>query len=137
MPVPAQNELPIVGTVSAGNGLFAEADIQGYSLADSRYSPSEHFYLRVSGDSMSPTIEDGDIVLVRKQKSVDSGALAVVVVDDDVADEGLVKRVSYTYDSITLTSINPYYPPRVYKGADVQKVSVVGIVLELKRMFNK
>ncbi|MBD5104080.1 MAG: S24 family peptidase [Ruminococcaceae bacterium] len=45
--------------------------------------------LRIHGDSMYPKIEDGDIIVVRKQSSVDSGSIAVILVDGE---EGLVKN---------------------------------------------
>ena len=71
---------------------------------DKRYSNGDYFYLRVVGDSMSPKIENDDLVLVHKQSSVDSGNYAVVVVDDE---NGCVKKVKYDSDWIELHSINP------------------------------
>lgn len=130
--IPPQHLLPVVGRVCAGNGTFAEQDIITYMPADAKFSKDEHFFLKVVGDSMSPVVQEGDLVLVRKQRSVDSGSMAVVVVNEE---EGMIKKVEYTDDTITLSSFNPYYPPRVFTGADVQNVYVVGLVVKSERYY--
>lgn len=130
IPICEQGKLPIIGKVSAGMGVFAYDDILGYEFADVRYCDENHFYLRVSGDSMMPKIEDGDLVLVHKQDSVDSGNYAVVIVDDE---DGCVKIVKYGKNWIELHSINPYYPIREFKNSDVLRIRVIGKVIEIKR----
>ena len=77
---------------------------------------------------MFPKIEDGDIVIVRKQDSVDSGSIAVVLVDNE---EGFVKKVVYDQETIELHSINPEYAPKIFKGAEVLRVRVVGLVKQI------
>lgn len=130
IPVGEQGKLPIIGKVSAGMGILAYDDILGYEFADVRYCNENHFYLHVSGDSMTPEIKDGDLVLVRKQDSVDSGNYAVVVVDEE---DGCVKIVKYGKDWIELHSINPYYPVRRFDNEDVLRIRVIGKVIEVKR----
>ena len=88
----------------------------------------EYFYLRVVGDSMSPKIDDGDLILIHKQSSVDSGDIGAFLVDGD---EGYVKRVKYDTDYITFISLNPAYAPITFVGADVQRVRVVGKVIKV------
>ena len=127
--VSPQGKLAIIGRVSAGNGITAEQEVIGYEYADSRYCNDGHFFLRVTGDSMQPRIEDGDLLLVRKQTSVDSGNIAVVMVDNE---DGIVKRVNYGADWIELQSLNPKYPARRFNGADVLKVRVIGRVIEVR-----
>lgn len=131
-PVGPQCSLPVYGKVSAGNGVLAEENIIGWENADAKYADGEHFFLKVTGDSMSPKIDDGDLIIVRRQTSVDSGTIGVFIVDDS---DGFVKKVKYTETHISLISINPYYPPLEFDGADVLKVIVVGKVIELKRKF--
>lgn len=130
-PVPQQTMLPVYGEVSAGSGEFAQQLILGYEVADAKYDPKEYFYLLVDGDSMSPLIDDGDYVLVHSQETIESGQIAVCVVDGF----GYVKKVERTEDSITLISINPYYPPRTFKRYDMNRVRIYGRVLEMKRKF--
>jgi hypothetical protein len=64
----------------------------------------------------------------RQQDSIDSGSLAVVLVDGE---EGFVKIVTYGDTWIELRSINPLVKPRRFNGPDVQKVRVVGIVTKI------
>lgn len=128
--VPTQGMLPVLGRVSAGTGIIAEEDIIGYESTDSRYDNGEYFYLEVHGDSMSPKIDDGDLVLVHRQASVDSGSIGVFSVDGE---DGFVKKVIYDAENITLISINPYYPPLNFHGPDVMRVYVHGRVVKQER----
>lgn len=68
---------------------------------------------------MYPKIEDGDLVVIRKQSSVDSGQIAVVLIDGD---EGLVKKVYYGDNWIELVSINPEYAPKRFEGSEVKEL---------------
>ncbi len=70
--------VPVVGVVRAGfGGLAFECDMGAETVSKrtvSGYDLSQFFYLRVKGDSMEPRLYEGDLVLVRKQSSVDSGS---------------------------------------------------------------
>lgn len=125
-------DVPIIGRVAAGLNCFADTNIIGYQPADiSLLTGNEQYvYLRVVGDSMCPEIKENDLVLVRCQSSVDSGAIAVIIVDDE---DGVVKRIVYGDDYIELHSINPTYPVRRFEGEDVLRVRVFGLVKEIKR----
>jgi signal peptidase I len=99
-------------------------------------NPAEYEWtlcIKVKGDSMYPKIEDGDIIQVRKQEDVDSGSIAVVMVDDD---DGLVKIVWKNSDGIVLQSINPEYAPMHFQGKDAQRVRIVGIVTQIIKGVN-
>ncbi|MBO4584323.1 MAG: helix-turn-helix domain-containing protein [Clostridia bacterium] len=124
--------LAVTGTVAAGNGAYAEENIIGWETVDEKYASDEYYYLLVSGDSMDPEIKDGDFVLVHRQEEVESGTLGIVIIDNE---DGVVKKVVYGEDSITLVSFNPYFPARVFAGADAERVRVVGKVIESKRKF--
>lgn len=126
--------VPIMGAVRAGYGGLVFEELSGSEPVDMSMlrGGDEFFWLRVTGDSMTPAIDEGDLVLVRRQESVDSGKLAVVLVDGE---EGLVKRVIYTPDWLELHSFNPYYPPRRFEGAQMSRVTVVGLVVESKRKY--
>ncbi len=124
--------VPIVGRVSAGDGCYAHEDVEGYEAIPSDILDRGHEYilLRVKGDSMSPKILEGDRVLIQCQPSVDSGSLAVVTIDNE---DGVVKRVKYDDNHIELISENPYYPPRVFEGAEVQRIRIIGLVKRIIR----
>lgn len=127
-------KIPVYGEVSAGTGCFAENHIIGYEYIspDSISQYEEYFFLKVKGDSMEPQICNGDYALIQKQTSIDSGSIAVVIIDNE---DGVIKKVNYGSDWIELVSFNPYYPPRRFEGSDVQRISVVGLVKEIKRKF--
>lgn len=122
--------VPLYESVSAGFGVLANDMIVDYIplFISSDIETSETLCIKVQGNSMYPKIEDGDIVQVQKVDSVDSGKIAVVLIDDD---DGLVKRVVYGPDWIELQSINPEYPPKRFEGADVQRIRVVGLVKKI------
>ena len=122
--------IPIFSSVSAGFGAYACSDIIDYMPLYFQ-NPSDvpdTICIKVQGDSMYPKIEDGDIIVVRRQESVDSGSIAVVLVDEE---QGYVKKVIYDRETIELHSINPEYAPKVFKGKDVLRVRVVGLVKKI------
>ena len=120
-------QIPIYESVSAGFGATASDYIIGYTplYIKNPHDAKNTMCVRVVGDSMYPKIEDGDIVQVLKQDSVDSGSLAVVLIDGE---DGVVKKVKYGDDWIELVSINPMYPPRRFEGEYVLRCNVVGLV---------
>lgn len=129
-PVPPQGMLPVIGLASCGKGVIAREDVLEYVAADANVCDDEHFYIEISGDSMAPVFNSGDLVLVRRQTSVDSGDIGVFIVDGE---EGYIKKVKYDAENIDLISYNPFYPPMHFEGPDVLRVYVVGKVLEQKR----
>lgn len=122
--------IPIFESVSAGFGTYACSDVIGYMPLYIKNSAdaSDTLCIKVTGDSMYPKIEDGDTIVVRKQSSVDSGSIAVVLIDGD---DGLVKKIVYGDDWIELISINPEYQPKRFEGAEVQRIRVVGVVKQI------
>ncbi|MGI6263870.1 MAG: LexA family protein [Acutalibacteraceae bacterium] len=126
--------LPILGVVKGGFGGAVFEEIVGYepAAASSVRGNEPYCWFTVSGDSMTPLINEGDLVLIRRQDRVDSGDYAVAVIDNE---EGTVKQIRYLPDGIELHSVNPYYPPRRFRGDDAAKVRIVGRVMESKRKF--
>ena len=126
--------VPLVGAVAAGQGCFADDNISEYIPTDRDILKEgyEHFWLEVKGDSMEPELHEKDLVLVRKQDTLDKECFAVVNVD---AEDGVVKLVNIETERITLTSLNRYYPPRVFVREEMNRVRLIGPVLEVKRRF--
>lgn len=127
--------VPLFETVSAGFGAYASDNIEDY-MPLYFSNPSEALQticIKVRGDSMYPKIENGDIIQVHKQESVDSGSIAVVLLDGD---EGLVKVVEYGSNWIELHSINPMYPPMRFDRAETAKIRVVGLVTQVIKGIN-
>lgn len=126
--------VPLIGRCAAGLNCHAEDNIEGYILTDCDILTEgyEYFWLTVKGDSMEPELHDGDRVLVREQETLDRECFAVVRIDGE---DGVVKRVRIDIDRITLTSVNPYYPPRVFEREKMNDVAIVGKVIESKRSY--
>lgn len=128
----ATAQLPIVGRVCAGNGVFAQEEIIGYETVETKYGSDDYFCLQVKGNSMSPKIDSGDIVLVKKQDYVENGELAIVIVDNE---DGLIKKVEHGKDCIKLISFNLYYPERIFEKNEMSRVKIIGKVIESKRKW--
>lgn len=132
LPYEKEGVRPVFGHASAGKGVFAQQEVLGYEPVDPEYDDDEFFWLQVEGDSMAPTINDKDLVLVQRGVPLTAEGIMVVIVDDE---EGFVKKVSIDDDTLWLTSINPYYPPRSFSGEELARIRCVGKVVELKRKF--
>ena len=107
------HQIPILGRISAGLPIYAEEHIEGYTLTDLN-GGAEYFALRVQGDSMNAVgINDGYIIIVRRQEEVENGEIAVVMVGDE---DATVKRFYATADTVTLLpqSTNPNHKPQIY-----------------------
>jgi repressor LexA len=124
--------VPLIGKVAAGYCCHAEDNISEYIRTDrsSLKTGYDYFWLEVKGDSMEPELHEKDLVLVQEQDILNSNCLAVVTVDNE---DGLVKQVQIDNTKITLKSINPYYPPRVFEKQDMNRIKIVGRVIEIKR----
>ena len=68
--------VPIVGEIACGIPITAEQNIEGY--ADLPDGVHADFALRCKGDSMEPTFENNDLVLIRQQPDVEDGQIAAV-----------------------------------------------------------
>lgn len=123
---------PLYNSVAAGFGAPAENTIVSYipTFINNSLEKDKYIWVNVEGDSMSPLIDDGSKILIRMQESVDSGQIAVVLIDNE---EAVVKKVEYGTDYVTLISVNPYYPPRKFEGREVLRVRVVGVVKEVSK----
>lgn len=106
--------IPILGTVKGGFNRRAEQEFEGYEVADVA-APDEYFFLRVTGDSMAPQIQEGDLALVHSQESLVSGEIGVVLLEDD---EATVKRVVFSGKSVILQPFNNAYTPMVLRGGE-------------------
>ena len=126
---------PIYESAAAGFNVLAQNTIIGYmpTYIKALSEQDNYIWINVVGDSMSPLIDDGSKVLIKKQESVDSGQIAVVLIDGE---EAVVKKVVYGKDWIELQSVNPYYPPRRFEGNEVLRVKVVGLVKEVSKSLS-
>ena len=134
VPLPQDNVfmIPIYDSVAAGFGVIAQDCVVSY-LPTYLTCPSEkdqYLWVNVKGDSMAPLIDHGSKILIKKQTSVDSGSIAVVLVDDE---EAVVKKVIYGDTWVELHSTNPYYPPRRFENNQLERIQVLGLVKEVSK----
>lgn len=129
---------PILGEVAAGYEHFAfeSWDNGSIDIPESWLrgkSEESYFVLRVCGDSMFPTYQDGDIVLVLRQEQADySGQVVVAVYDDEKA---TVKRLEFDSNQswLRLTPINTQYPSVTLRNEELDHFRVLGVPKKLIR----
>ncbi|EPZ07570.1 TPA: helix-turn-helix domain-containing protein [Staphylococcus aureus] len=127
-------KIPVVSKISAGMPIYTEENLIDYIYFATKNlnSNKEEFGLQVSGDSMDKLFQDGDVVVVEKDSTVENGQLGVVLVNGY---NGTVKRIRYNNDQIILIpeSNNPSHYPQVYGKDD--EVKVVGRVVASQKLF--
>lgn len=125
-------KIPVLGYVRAGIPVEAVEEILDYEeITESMAQKGNFFGLKIKGESMEPRICEGDVVIVRQQPDVESGEIAVVLVNGD---EATVKRLVKQESGIMLQAFNPEFPPLFFSLKDIEEkpVSIVGKVVELR-----
>jgi len=126
--------IPILGRVVAGIPIEAITDIEGYEeITPKMASLGEYFALKIKGHSMEPQILDNDIVICKCQSDVESGDIAIILVNGD---EATCKQIKKSQEGVTLIGFNPVvYPPHFYSNKEIAElpVNVIGKVVELRR----
>lgn len=126
----SKRKIPLLGTVAAGEPIFADENIEEYLPIDDTIHAD--FALHVKGNSMiGANIYDGDIVLVRKQNDVDDGQIGIVLKDD----EATMKRVYHGKDHLTLIAENPDYAPIICSAETCSFCKILGLVTHVIHKF--
>jgi repressor LexA len=122
-------QIPIFESVSAGFGTSANDYILGYMplYIHSDLEADNTIAIKVSGNSMYPKIEDGDIIVVHKQYEVENKKIAVIKIDDDY----FVKQFVKESNKVILHSLNPEYQDREFVGEQMNRVEIVGVVKQI------
>lgn len=135
-PVPEQEPsrsvaIPVMGRIAAGTPISAiQSRSHTVDISPDFLSHGEHYALEVRGDSMIEAgIFDGDLVVIRKQESADTGDIVVALIDDE---EATLKRLRRKGASIALEAANPNYETRIF-GPD--RVRVQGKLVSLVRRY--
>ncbi len=129
---PGYIRIPVLGRVAAGIPIDAiEEVIDWEDISAEAAGDGEYFGLQIKGHSMEPKISDGDVVIVRRQPDVDSGDIAVVLVNGD---DATVKRIKKSPQGVTLIPSNPAYEPMYYSNKEIESlpVQILGRVVELR-----
>ena len=126
-PMPEMATVPIVGRIACGTPILAEQNIEGSACVPARWRAT--FSLVCKGDSMLPSIKDGDLVAIRQQPMVENGEIAAV----QIGDEATLKRVYLKKSQIILQPENPEYEPIVLFGEEINDVKIIGKAVGLCR----
>lgn len=124
--------VPVLGRVPAGIPLEAIQEVIDYEEipAEMGRGGAEYFGLLVKGDSMYPRYLEGDVIIVRKQSTCESGQDCVVYVNGY---DATLKTVFLLDDGgIKLQPFNHLYPPKTYYPGD-EPIAIAGVVVELRR----
>ncbi|MEM9938960.1 MAG: transcriptional repressor LexA [Pseudomonadota bacterium] len=131
-PQMAGNTIPILGRIAAGVPIEAIQQEIDRVTPPIDFSDSEaHYALEVKGDSMIDAgILDGDIVILHRTESAQSGDIVVALIDEE---EATLKRLRKKGDSVALEAANPAYETRIF-GPD--RVRVQGRLVALVRKYD-
>lgn len=128
-------KIKVLGRVAAGVPIEAIEDVIDYEeIPEEMAKSGEFFGLEIKGDSMYPRILEGDVVIVRKQPTADSGDIVIALINGD---EGTCKQLFKYKDHIELKAFNPMYKPLVFSNEDISNlpVYILGKVVELRGKF--
>jgi repressor LexA len=124
--------IPVIGRIAAGLPIEAVEDASDVVELPFGTVPDNCYALRVRGTSMiDDHIDDGDLVLVHRQESVDNGDIAVAIVNDATENGGAtLKRFYLEGNMVRLQPRNPAMQPIIVPA---DQVEVRGKVVKLLR----
>jgi repressor LexA len=126
------SEISVLGSIAAGTPVEAiQQEVDRVTLPENLQNSGEHYGLKVKGDSMIEAgINDGDTVIVKKTSHVDSGQIAVVLIDDQ---EATLKRIRKKGNTIALEAANKDYGTKIYAA---ERIKIQGKLVSLYRNFH-
>lgn len=123
-PLPELVQVPLIGTIACGTPITAEQNVKSYIGVPAAWRAD--FALECHGDSMSPTICDGDVVCIRSQPEVEQGQIAAV----RIGEEATLKHCYYQNGVVQLIADNPAVClPMVYTGQQLEEIKVEGLAV--------
>jgi len=124
--------IPILGQIAAGVPIEAlQNEVGRITPPEELLGSGDHFALEVKGDSMIQAgILDGDVVILKRTETADSGDIVVALID---AEEATLKRLRKRGNSVALEAANPNYETRIF-GPD--RVRIQGKMVALVRRYS-
>lgn len=125
-------ELPLLGSIPAGPPGASQEQLEMFPVLRHQWSP-DHYCLRLSYDSMEPTLKPGDIVLVHYRPGVEpehvQGRICACLIDGDPTLKRITVERRGRKRTVILRGDNPRVAPTlVDESADF---SIQGIVIRL------
>lgn len=127
IPMPDMSSIPLVGRIACGEPITAEQNVEGVVSVPSQWRSD--FALLCKGDSMEPSIKDGDLVAIHIQPMVENGEVAAVRIDS----EATLKHVYLYSNYIELRPENPAYQSIIKIGEEMNEVKIEGKAVGLCR----
>lgn len=128
----AEVTIPLIGTVTAGQPIFAYENYEDYyTFPVGEFRGDDLFMLRVQGTSMIDAgIMDGDKIIVRRQQTAENGEIVVAFVNED--EGATVKRFFIKNGKIVLHPENERLQDMIFEP---EQVSILGKVVGLMRNY--
>ncbi len=135
---PKAVKIPVLNKVVAGVPVYAEENIIDWEeISEEMSRRGDYFCLDVKGESMIPVMFPSDRLLVRKQNTIDSGQIAIVMVGMEKA---TCKKVMISDKGIQLYGFNTaVYEPHFYTNKEIRElpIRIIGRVVEVRRDLDK
>ncbi|ACR75018.1 helix-turn-helix domain-containing protein [Agathobacter rectalis] len=135
VPIESGYTIPVLGRVAAGYGKEAVEEVIGQiEISPSMAAKGDYFGLLIKGDSMIPTLYDGDTVIVERTDDAESGDLVIALVNGS---DATCKRLQKYAEGIALIPQNPVYEPMRFTESEIDTtpVKILGKVVEMRRKF--
>lgn len=114
-------KIPLLGDIACGEPIECNQEYDLYINVAANLNAD--FCVRAKGDSMiNARIFDGDLVICKKQPTVENGEIAVVIIDN----EATLKRFYKHENSIELRPENPLHKPINFSGVEQESVIILG-----------
>ncbi|MBQ8845064.1 MAG: helix-turn-helix domain-containing protein [Clostridia bacterium] len=134
-PTNKAKKIPVLGTIPAGIPIEAIEEILDYEeISEEMALRGEYFALKVKGDSMLPTIKNGDVVIVRQQDDAESGKICVVMINGY---DATLKEIKKDPNGIWILphNSNNEFKPTFYTNQEIldTPVRIIGVAVEIRR----
>ena len=118
-------KIKVLGVVSAGTGEFQTGDRVEGTVSYYGSVPQHDYALKVNGDSMTPMLEDNQIIFIKKiaGNSIHNGQIVIALLNG----QEFVKKIDISKDKISLVSLNPQYD--IINISENDNFTVQGIVV--------
>lgn len=129
------HRIPVYGKVAAGIPLEMVEDILDHEEIPAKWGdPSDFFCLQIKGKSMQPKMDEGDVVVVKKQADADSNDIVIFTVNGENAS---CKRLKKSEHGLAFIPLNTDFDPMIYSWEQVEElpVQILGRVVELRAKF--
>lgn len=125
-------KIPVYGEIAAGIPIEAIEDIIDFEeITPEMAATGEYIALKVKGDSMAPRILEGDVVIIRRQETIENNEIAAVMVNGDSA---TLKKIKYAENGLWLMGYNPSFQPIFYSKQECANlpVRILGKMVEFR-----